>query len=776
LASTKRVPDAFFDEDATTKMKFKGALAIVGVALGSFCSLLQIRRVGRWVLTMAASSRISPMWWSAARIRIWFEVAFARKVDFHSRRVRELATKKRLHRAQVLLQGVFSVSCFSVMHEARNQWIGRSSATPDLMSVTWFSNLFILLFNLLHQLNIQDISPLYLDTVNVSLSSIFVLQYFHQAYLRGSRQSRFYKSADDYWGYADAAILMLTMRLVLGFVCGNAKLSIVLNTIMTAVDLYARSVADPEFLRHYIMTQIAGLFVFSLIYWWDEKQSLAEAAALVDAETSDSKYLLAERVLEATCDAVVYLDDDLSLLGACPKLAEILLKHPKVACEGCSFLDFLSQDHDDDDATDVDRVRRLMEEEARRASRDPTKLDPAGTVHLDMVDAYQNKVPVQLYWCCAAQGEGRVRHLVGISKHAEVGEQDAEVSQRQRGTDTQLISVQEGMTMSFASHMESSCRPASITSSQRSVSSAESEGEGFKFADEEISVRVDAASRTLTLLWCSNAFLLLSGSYGPGSSLSEWLQGETDSCTSWLSSSTSHNRSSKVVLHPPGLQGAFYKARCRRRVAAADDASTDAVELVFDRLKFRTKATTGRRKSRHRRQPPSPPLDSTSVKVGLPSGKIIGVDFVFGCTAPQFFCSAFKVGRSIGECVVNRSAFTIVLRDSMEKMLHGKLDDSASVDLGIWDVTAEPCGTHSVQFILACLTAPSSEEEPDSVVCQLDVRIRPRAAREGVALGPAHEAKTGPWTTLGVDETEGASHDAVAIAACSLQGRSLQRL
>merc|ERR1740121_3383876 len=102
----------------------------------------------------------------------------------------------------------------------------------------------------------------------------------------------------------------------------------------------------------------------------------------------------------------------------------------------------------------------------------------------------------------------------------------------------------------------------------------------------------------------------------------------------------------------------------------------------------------------------------------------------------------------------------------MMMMQYVKLDDSVGVDLGVWDVTLTCSYGHSVQFILACLEAPSSDEEPDGVVCQLIVRFRPRAASVGVALG----------TTLGVDEAEGASHEAVAIAARSLEGRSLQRL
>jgi len=243
----------------------------------------------------------------------------------------------------------------------------------------------------------------------------------------------------------------------------------------------------------------------------------------------------------------------------------------------------------------------------------------------------------------------------------------------------------------------------------------------------------------------------------------------------------------KLFLRPPGLQTGYYKARCRRHACqpgrhavAMTNASADAVELVFSHVRLRTPGSKGL--DRRQSQAPcstvaSPPHGgSVSLDVGLPSCTILSIETLFGNSSPELL-SALAVGSSLQECLDKRRNLTALLLALTEGMAHGtQLNDAEGKGLGTWDLFTEHGGKLLVQLTLTGLEAPSSDVEPDSVVCRLRVQLRPRAAAPGRVVPRSAEATPEAQITLGAKVTtlnRACTPPDLVITACSLQAKVL---
>jgi len=305
---------------------------------------------------------------------------------------------------------------------------------------------------------------------------------------------------------------MLVLRFWQGLMFGNARLSILLNGCVVAVDCLVCAYFLPPGIRLYISRELSVFGATSCMMWTFQHIQLAEAKALVSLQNMDTAATLVRGLLDSICDAVVKLDHELRLTETCPALSTMLLRDGPLA-PGMLLTDLLVPD-------DGERFRSCLSapsvsglgEVGQRSDR-----AFAGLCHVKLKHRFGSVLPVNLFFSSMALATGQVSYLIGIQEIREEGHHDVPDSV-DYGLGGTLSDVGAGQDW-LPALPEGSIRLMSHRS-RSSFSGSES-----CINEADIHVWVDATSPTLTVLDCSSDFALLAVA-GPGGTcraMSEWL-------------------------------------------------------------------------------------------------------------------------------------------------------------------------------------------------------------------------------------------------------------
>jgi len=303
---------------------------------------------------------------------------------------------------------------------------------------------------------------------------------------------------------------MLVLRFWQGLMFGNARLSILLNGCVVAVDCLVCAYFLPPGIRLYISRELSVFGATSCMMWTFQHIQLAEAKALVSLQNMDTAATLVRGLLDSICDAVVKLDHELRLTETCPALSTMLLRDGPLA-PGMLLTDLLVPD-------DGERFRSCLSapsvsglgEVGQRSDR-----AFAGLCHVKLKHRFGSVLPVNLFFSSMALATGQVSYLIGIQEIREEGHHDVPDSV-DYGLGGTLSDVGAGQDW-LPALPEGSIRLMSHRS-RSSFSGSES-----CINEADIHVWVDATSPTLTVLDCSSDFALLAGRRGTCRDFSEWL-------------------------------------------------------------------------------------------------------------------------------------------------------------------------------------------------------------------------------------------------------------
>ena len=141
-----------------------------------------------------------------------------------------------------------------------------------------------------------------------------------------------------------------------------------------------------------------------VVSWLVEKLAWEEASATVLARSAAMERKALSSLLAATCDAVVHLDADMSVVGPNPKLAAILLR-PEAAIDGIDFKSLFP----DDEAATLEQNLEQTTESARAGVC-------ARMFRTSLRDADGNTIPIHAYDTIITDLHGSESHLIGISE------------------------------------------------------------------------------------------------------------------------------------------------------------------------------------------------------------------------------------------------------------------------------------------------------------------------------------------------------------------------
>eukprot|EP00927_Polykrikos_kofoidii_P047959 TRINITY_DN42222_c0_g1_i1.p1 TRINITY_DN42222_c0_g1~~TRINITY_DN42222_c0_g1_i1.p1 ORF type:complete len:646 (-),score=99.73 TRINITY_DN42222_c0_g1_i1:41-1978(-) len=205
-------------------------------------------------------------------------------------------------------------------------------------------------------------------------------------------------------------------RIFVAFLQGNARLSVVLNTVyffvaaslrhMTFADnTVAFRFADEGFQDSaYFFADVAILGCIIIVACFLEDSCFAEAASIVEMRVAADTEKTIRSLLRALSDAVVRVgpEPDLQILEASPHLGAVLLRNPVRGFTGRSLLHLV-------DEHDRERLREHFADAAKNSGEQTARI-----LHVKMVDGIGMRVGVQLFYATFTDLGGNRGSLVGV--------------------------------------------------------------------------------------------------------------------------------------------------------------------------------------------------------------------------------------------------------------------------------------------------------------------------------------------------------------------------
>jgi len=257
----------------------------------------------------------------------------------------------------------------------------------------------------------KDLSPAFLNSVNVGMSMLWAYRY------SVTRKERYFHT--EAW--------IAVCRVLQGFVLGNASLTWLLHMCVTVVDITSYNDAL-EYLSSTITLQMGQtdttfyayrqVLVFSLIsglQWLTERASYREVEAACEAFRATEVEHGMERLLSSMCDAVVHLASDFSVVGSAQNLCRLLLLPTNVDSTNKNIHDYMSIE---------DGLRFRAHLSSASVAQDSILQLPPYPLHVNLFDQAQNTVPVELF--CAMllpNSVPNVPNMLQSSKRSERSEQ-----------------------------------------------------------------------------------------------------------------------------------------------------------------------------------------------------------------------------------------------------------------------------------------------------------------------------------------------------------------
>eukprot|EP00419_Tripos_fusus_P067645 CAMPEP_0172933126 /NCGR_PEP_ID=MMETSP1075-20121228/220348_1 /TAXON_ID=2916 /ORGANISM="Ceratium fusus, Strain PA161109" /LENGTH=645 /DNA_ID=CAMNT_0013794463 /DNA_START=226 /DNA_END=2163 /DNA_ORIENTATION=+ len=395
------------------------------------------------------------------------------------------------------------------------------------------------------------------------------------------------------------AYWMLAGRLWQGLLFGNAWLSIFLNSLVVAVDIFVYGYIDqstscllqdsymdcPDYpmtsLKNYVFREVGIFVIASSVIWAFEQLQLAEAKALVKVKNCDAATRLVRGLLSYICDAVVVLDNELRLVEPCPTLSAILLRDGPLT-PGMQFSDLIVPEDRERFLSCLSASTGSGHGEAGQGSNGTS----AGLCHVRLKHRLAHMFQVSLFFSSMASTMGQVSYLIGIQESREEGHNDVPDA------------ADAGCTVTSAAGDRLASLPENFSSllshDSRSGLSGSDSGE-----EADMYVWVDATSAALTVLGSSSDFALLAGPQGCCSALSEWLStSDLSRVKLWLRSSDDLFRKRIYIQLITEKKWSY---RCKLSVGSAQElptapASSKPLCLVVDSLVCKISTPSPRRK------------------------------------------------------------------------------------------------------------------------------------------------------------------------------------
>ncbi|CAE8604902.1 unnamed protein product [Polarella glacialis] len=175
--------------------------------------------------------------------------------------------------------------------------------------------------------------------------------------------------------------------------------------------------------------------------------------AIMGERASTDKMSAVRRMLTVFCDAQVYINSSLELIGQ----QEVFANFLKVRCgktlEGMEFISLLCE-------ADRQRFRDFSRNGASVSSGIfPTAL-PCGSLHVQMSDATGSLLDVELYHVCIPERNGGLGHLIGIQEQSREVTATATAAEQVDTTHDQVHTEETEMPEIVAAHFSATAIPS----------------------------------------------------------------------------------------------------------------------------------------------------------------------------------------------------------------------------------------------------------------------------------------------------------------------------
>jgi len=239
--------------------------------------------------------------------------------------------------------------------------------------------------------------------------------------------------------------------------------------------------------RNIILREISTTIAIFIISSVIDAMITSESRATAMSKASKHGEHMANSLLTALCDAVVFLDDSLRICAPAPKLANIILLQPCSHADlvGSNFLNMV-------DEADRRQFEGLGGEIGLVSAGDRMERDPARLMHVQLVDANGMRVKAELLIATCCSSDDRSKHIVGI-----------------RETDCEAVSCLDSFL-----HRRSSLPPSApslvaydsdYSCSSDSTISQDSEHSFVQDSDSNpfsVRMRIDSGSARYTVMTC----------------------------------------------------------------------------------------------------------------------------------------------------------------------------------------------------------------------------------------------------------------------------------
>jgi hypothetical protein len=260
---------------------------------------------------------------------------------------------------------------------------------------------------------------------------------------------------------------------------------------------------------------------------FDKVSSLADAHREVESTNSKQEASAVIGLLNAMCDAVVQLNDDLTITEHSPPLAGMLLHGSDRSLVGTLFVQLLAAERD----------KTQFHNNMTKIS-DGNAGCMANVFHVQMRDSMSTAMNVQIFHVRFATGFEGYRHLIGVREHG-----DAENHQHTYNNDL-TNSVSDSTSLSSFSEISSSVNA-------RNGSCKEDTGQTVIFN-----------ALTFEIITCSNEFSVQYGPVGPNTVFTELLSGDSRNRDFLSRYTNSVNESLNQKGSLAGVPRSFPSSRC----------------------------------------------------------------------------------------------------------------------------------------------------------------------------------------------------------------------
>lgn len=205
--------------------------------------------------------------------------------------------------------------------------------------------------------------------------------------------------------YIQISRLVYASQIMVAVAMGNSSRVLPLNVVSTLWQFFVVRVTPAlhqDWFDICIDIWVASTFTFGVSIF-TETWLVAEARALVGEMEASRSEAAVQNLLSLMCDAVVPLDPELKLRGPCPRLHAMLCRGAPLPTDTDtpSFTKYIRED-------DLVRFQEFVQSAWQQGQ--------ASSIHIHLLDAMSNAVPVQLFHTSVLDNNLQQNHLIGIQE------------------------------------------------------------------------------------------------------------------------------------------------------------------------------------------------------------------------------------------------------------------------------------------------------------------------------------------------------------------------